>query len=677
MKTKKQTLDVFLYRFLLFSDKLENLYLVNRNEFSKEWIEKKISLAKQSLSIYKFGNDLVLNKENNRLYFFYLDLIMSKLKHSIFTETPKSEKLDIFPFIFKEDIYYTAKRLYEIKNYKDFDIDFQRLVFKLFLMYDFIFYKENGVFTRFKLNKTLFYKVKNVFKFKNNGFRMFGSNLIKNYLNDTLNFYGKRTTNPYKEFVEAAQNKQVFPIEPLSYYLAYKIWKFSKMIRSTLEFKDLKERENYKIEFYKKIHDYISYSLDNIQQFYGKKINNLQYFSNMAKIDFKILDDIMKDILKDYQQEDYNYEKYYKNENFYFNEEKEFDIGDILKFTINNKSYEKYKFYRVLENNKVTVEDITALCEALISNEKTLKDYDLIAMARGGILPAHIINVIKKLNKVVYIFSSYPYISILPRTLFSKSHRVIVIDESIKSGFSFKLFAIYKKRLLSYKTSSFDEIKFNYKLFSFVDFIDFNSDKSMYNLKKIADIKVEKEENDKEILKIQNTKTIKLFKLFDWKKYFNYLEQIIEPKKLKEIVKINNRLDVTRLLSLSDYYFYIGSQFAKYVFKNKKSNNIILFSTTDEGRGLCFATAFALKSLYPDEELNIVLDPSVAIKNKKEGIFFIDMTIDSMFTINRSFELDFDDKEKLYLNKALVIFASKKAKQDLGNKIISLDNLRE
>ena len=55
------------------------------------------------------------------------------------------------------------------------------------------------------------------------------------------------------------------------------------------------------------------------------------------------------------------------------------------------------------------------------------------------------------------------------------------------------------------------------------------------------------------------------------------------------------------------------------------------------------------------------------------------MSCDTMFTIKRCFEMDFnDDKEKLNsLKKAFVIYASEEAEKNLGNKIYFIDKLRE
>ena len=157
---------IYLNYFLKYSKNLEGLYLVESDEYSKEWINKKSFLAKQALTLYKYGNELIINKfydneEDSRYYFFLLDMIFSKLKRSIFTETPKTEIFDVYTFLYKEDLAFTGERLKEYdRNDKLFDIEFQRFIFKSFLMFDFIYYKDDGIFTRYELNRELFEEVK-------------------------------------------------------------------------------------------------------------------------------------------------------------------------------------------------------------------------------------------------------------------------------------------------------------------------------------------------------------------------------------------------------------------------------------------------------------------------------------------------------------------------------------
>jgi len=667
---KKSISDLYLNYFLKYSKKLEDLYLINNDEYSKEWIDKKVLLSKQALSLYKFGNELILNKfknnlENVRLKSFYLDLIISKLKHSIFTETPKTELLDTYSILYKEDIAFTAQRLKTYNgNDKMFYIEFQRFIFKTFLMYDFIYYNNHGIFTRFKLDEKLFNSNRDIFSFNCSTFRDFGGDIIKKYLINTLKYYNINSNNPYKTLVELAKKDKIYTLEPFSYYLAYKIWKFSRMIRNTLEFLNQEEHKKHKDNFHIKIKDYMQKNLEVIDDFYNNKINNLKLFELFYEFDKPILEFLMKDILPEYK-ENFLENKFSEGKQKKYNDK---SLQDIMSKTIDNEVYKKYKFHRLLEDKNISIDNITYLVDRLsdcIDNEK-YNDYDIVAMLRSGILSAHMINVSKGLNKIIYMFSSYPYLSILPRTANSVNNKIVVIDESIKSGFSFRLFVMYKKKLLRL----YNNQNFKYKLLTFSNFLSFNKDDKNYNLDYLVDIKIVDKKLciDKDKIVINDVKS----NIFDW---YDFLDTIkdIDKDEFRKTAIVDNRLDITRILSISKCYFQIGKTFAKEIKNSQNSaDDIILYSSTDEGIALCYVTAFVFKTLYNDK--NIILGKEKAIENKQNGIYFIDMSIDTMHTIKRTFRIDFKDENFSYLNKALVVYKRKNIEiQD--NKIYSIDFL--
>jgi len=70
-------------------------------------------------------------------------------------------------------------------------------------------------------------------------------------------------------------------------------------------------------------------------------------------------------------------------------------------------------------------------------------------------------------------------------------------------------------------------------------------------------------------------------------------------------------------------------------------------------------------------------EKKVAKVLKEKKVFFIDMSIDTMHTIERSFKIDFNDENYNHLQKAFVIYVSKKAKENLKNKLYYIDNLRD
>ena len=97
-------------KFLKLSESLDNLYLIDRKRLSDEWIKFNTDLGKSIVELYQFSFNLY--KENNltykeaRFYSFYFDFLVSKPSNSIFTETPKEVKLDLFARSAKKYHYY-------------------------------------------------------------------------------------------------------------------------------------------------------------------------------------------------------------------------------------------------------------------------------------------------------------------------------------------------------------------------------------------------------------------------------------------------------------------------------------------------------------------------------------------------------------------------------------------
>jgi hypothetical protein len=153
--------------FLKYSKQLTALYQVKRNDYDKNWIDVKTSIINFILFLYKFSDSLFEDEkfnsetENIRFYAFYFDLILSKLRYSLFTETPKKSYIDIYTYTAKDIAFIREEILSYSKIDKDFEIDFQRFIFKIFLMYDFIFYGDSGVFARFELNENLYKEIEN------------------------------------------------------------------------------------------------------------------------------------------------------------------------------------------------------------------------------------------------------------------------------------------------------------------------------------------------------------------------------------------------------------------------------------------------------------------------------------------------------------------------------------
>jgi len=657
----KQINNLYLKEFLGHSEELTTLYHVDRNEFDKNWIKVKSSIANSILSLYEFTNFLFKNdkfeKQDIRYYTSYIDLILSKIRHSLFTETPKKSLVDIHTYTSNEIAYLGEELLNYSEINSDFDIDFHRFIFKTFLMYDFIFYDKNGVFTRFDLNKDLYNRIKkNTLQFKSaddNSFRDFGKDIIKNILLETLS---TETKNVYKTYVNKCEEKSIL-IEPLSYYLGYKIWKMAKIIQSTLEFYDDAEMINDKKEFDELFNKYLESSIKAIDDFYQGNTTNRDLFSTLGKLDRTILENkLLTSILPPYVSKNIKIDKVVSIEEY----RKSYDIKkvkpvkEIVQNMLSDSEHDRFKFYRVLANKTILIDDLAYLIEHMSHQIHKNDNMEIIGMLRSGVLLAHCVNITKNLNKPIYMFSSFPYISILSRTALSKNSNILLIDESIKSGFSAMLASLYKQRTMYLNGSSLHDYRISIN--TIVDFVDFPKENVEMSHTSLVSIK----SSNIEIDVSEDIPKYKIDKIFNWEKYFTDLK---EPKIDFDDIIINvggiNRIDITRILMNSHLLFSIAKSFAEKL-SEINEEKLILYASTDEGKILVDCTVLAYKALYKGKSKEFVLK----IKNAKEAIkngtklIFIDMSIDTMHTLTRSLKIDFNITEKdMFL--AMTILSSK------------------
>lgn len=689
MKIKEIT-NIHLVDFIKHSEKLTSLYQVQRDDYDENWIDIKTSISNSIISLYKFSNLLFFsnkfknNKNDLRFYAFYFDLILSKLRHSLFTETPKKSYLDIHTYT-AEDIAYIGEELLNNSELsKDFEIDFQRFVFKIFMMYDFIFYEENGIFTRFKLDASIYSKIKKeVFTFENkrdSSIRDYGKEIIENILSITIknqNYTYDDTKNIYENFINISidKNKEILLIEPLGYYLAFKIWKIAKVIQSTLEFKKTEDMQVEKEKFKNIFTNYLNESKDIISHFYDGKITNREFFHKMAILDKKIISEhLLVAILPAYKKQDFSLCQLNYNNNIQY-EVEENSLSGILDKMISNKEHDRFKFYRVLEDKNITISDIGYIIK-LLSNQMPSceEDFEIVGMLRSGVLLAHCINVSNSFNKPIYMFSSFPYISMLPRTALSTGDRIVFIDESIKSAFSTVLATLYKQR-----TNYFNNIStYNYttSVNTIVNFKNFKKSNLTIPYKSITTL----ESKDGKVENVNSTAeddTVAI-DIFDWCDYFKQLKSpSINFKDITININSIDRLDITRILADSHLLFQIAKVFAEKV-STIDDENIIIYSSTDEGKLLVDATIFAYKAMFPDKPKQFILNKKLARqKFKTSKLIFVDMTIDTLHTIKRALKVDFDTSIGK-LDLALTILSSQEAIDELSDNILlKIDMLRK
>ncbi len=712
-------------KFVMSASKLDELYNVKRDELDENWFEIKGNLAKAFEALYKFQLDIFSThpyfKEHSdeiRFWSFYFDLIASKLNYSIFTETPKNSLLDISMHN-SEEIANLCEYIYanDLSD-NEFRAYFMSLNIKIFLMFDFIFYKKNGVFTRFEYNKTIFTKIKNmkIFEYNNNGFiRKWSRNLIKEVLKQILeddeNF--EQDINDikiYQEFVKYSKDKRVL-LEPFSYILAYRLWKISRLISYKYETVKITERIRIKDNFKEEISNYVNDYLNLVAEFYDGNIENEIFYLKIFEIEKKfILNYVFKEIFNDYKTKDltlkqldnYNFKPtdFYKKEGIK-KEKIEYDLKKVITKMIDNEAEKKFKFRRVLEEKKyinktyLLLHILYKIVESQLNRKDTEnKKYlnNIVGLYKSGSFIAHCLNIYnfiiaKKEVRHIYHFVSFPYLSFHPRSLF-KGGNILFIDENRKTNFTLSTVELYRKRSVQTKKPYFEDgISKILTIAEFTNYkkVDFSDKKSKYDL---CDIVLKNDRFVVENIKLDEYMLNEIdFEKFNittvnWKEYFEYLSKnlsnILNYEELYKKCKVddNRLLDVNRLLADSHMFFAISTFFAQKInelFVN--IDKVALYSVNDTGSLMSNGIAFAYHSLFNDK--NFLLERENIIQSKDIPTIFVDLTVDTFYTLNNSLKID--RKTDGFIEKIFVIFANMQEAQEVGleEKICKIGRLHE
>ena len=686
MKEYKEIPNKYLKYYKEYTKKLDDLYYAKRDIFDEKWIDIKNAIAGSIASLYMYSLDLFKRKfiketqtQDFRFYGFYFDLILSKAKHSFFTETPKESIIDITG-AFNDKIVHRGLKLFQLDLFtKEFDIAFQKFIFAQFLMYDFIYYKEEGVFTRFRVDDNIFKRVVHLFQYNCDiSVRSYGKNLIVKYLNIFLKNQvesqdvEESISYIYKQFVEESKKQPKF-LEPFTYFLAFKVWKIAKLFQSTLEFENKYDRKNIENELKGKIKIYIEKNIDSITKFYEKAITNNQLLYHIHEEDRNLIKDfVFQKILVKYYDKGIKPLKTCVNYNDYLETtrtSRDVVLKDIFKKMISNKERERFRFDRILRDQEVRIEQIDSILQYLLQFVDE-KDVQFVGLLRSGILLAHCLNILKGNKSPVLMFSSFPYISILPRsrTLLDHKDKIVLIDESIKSGLTAVMASVYLNKLKKTFDAEFDVNK----LIVLADFVDFEkkpldlSYNALCNLKAVnGRILVDDTLIDQD--KINN---------FNWGAFFSDLKPTeLKIDDFRITIEGHHRLDVTHVLSDTIRLFQVARDFANKIKTLKKAGHskIILYATSDEGKVIVDAIIFAYKAIYPDEKIEFIVHKYKA-KHKLDEFYliFVDMTIDTMHTLKRSLKIDFEidlDTSRPELFKIFTVFCREDAATELGDKI--------
>lgn len=636
----------YLKKFLDTAEILENTQSHTIQRDSKSWYELLDNIGDSINTLYEFHTFLI----NNHSYFeakpyekqlcsFYMDMFISKIKHTFFTEYPQvpTEELSKNK---ASGIYINGLKLFENIDETVTQKTLFLFYYKIFLFYDFVYDKDTkkGKFTKFKIDKDKANKtielLKNIEMTSIKDFRKSLSKIIPKTINKQLELGFEDEKSPYEIYNSYLKND--YEIEPLSYFTIFKIWKISKFLQDKFEESDSKDLKDFEIKFLAETKNYIDKSVDIIEKSY--KNNSSDIFT---KETYSLDKEYMENIIYKYvhQKEEYLVKKEIEKIKVDIENKTSNIDSELLKDAIKNHILrcndleEPWKFNRIFENGRK--DNLLNLSYALYSLVKE-KDSTFVGLYKSGALLAHILNICDGLKDNVYLFTTFPYVAIHPRSfdIRDENKNFIIVDENYKTGFTNLIAKEYINRR---KKHSLD----------------------ILSLVLNSDYKQIKDEEIKTIGSIKN-KTLNIFDIdevscVDIEKICKYIKEnykkYIDDKFLRDFITIEKNgikeYDVTRVLSSSVVLFSIAYNFLDKLDNEKKE--VFFQAPTDSSRLIAEAIAFLSKILNFDYKFYFKYKDELQNAQK----VFIDLSIDSGFTMEYSTKRDLG--ESILYDKVFVI----------------------
>ena len=555
---------------------------------------------------------------------FYNNLVMSKMKYFFFREEPKKSLSDVDENLI-EEIYKIAKKITVLRDENQLKGTLANYYFFIFLLFDFLFTKDKtiliGYFTKFKTDKNRFIQIKDfILKQMNQvkdeeSFRNFSDEIIGHVIN---NYIGKDKNEQvsiksisdirivYKKFIELRRKNEKIYIEPFSYFIAYEMWKYGKLLHRLPDVDDIVAG---RVEEHKK---HLKLYFEIIEDAY-----------NSGKIDYNKIFDFQYRFINDVNK----FIKFDDIDRLSLPKKAKYSISlKKLQTPKNRKKRVNFHIDKMLAgyNDALSLTKLNYLLITLFSKIKTDENTALFGIYSSGAFLAHMYNFFNATNKEIILFKTFPFIDFQPvyaREDIVKHDNFIIFDDTIRTGFTFTLlknafFRTVKKELKKYTLAVVAKNRFLDELY-----LD-------YNMKFISSHYYDE------------------IQLFDYEVDVDFEQFVYEDVSLiiKDIVgDINNKIDYTLFLADTRLAFSIAYSMVKKIinlYELKNSNKKIdLFFTSSASKTLVLLVAYILRHKGYD----VVMD-SVKKHHFKVAI---DLTIKTKHTLKHSmaFIRDIDIKD--------------------------------
>ena len=649
---------------------LETKYHIKKNEISNRDYSFLKLIGQTVYSINSFNSLIIGDIEShihrrqnaqsdpdlaNSVFYnrFFNSLVASKIKYFFFREIPIINTNN--PFLDLDLVIYNSAKyiLSCFADYKGFTDRLKANLCKYFylqtLLYSFIYdkQKEKGAFLRFKYNKSIFEDLEKKITRdiasiqKEEELRLFGSSFISEiaryYIEKHNHGKGESCREKeilYRNLFQLQADDPDFYVEPMIYHLSDIIWKVDGMIQDDSEFFDENDKHHNDLEIINIIKTFVKDYLNiSLKMYNANKLDYITLYELENEFIIKIYDMLLrqKDVIEITAKFNALEELVAKNVAKTSPKiiDEKFNNGSTIRNALNKLRTQNeygFKLESLIEN--LTKEDLLALlilyCRTfradILTNEKTA----FVGFYKSGVFLGHLVNIVHKLHKPVWLFRCKPYVATHPihRDGEIDFHRIILFDESFKTGFTHSLYESYLVRNLPSASIS----TYLYCLFDFLfyDKITLSSHCSFSSLVKLNDnfIPVNKDELDF-LITVNHEDHIDL----------PDVEELSMEEVISELMKHSSdhgRLDLTMLLSKTKILFCLCNRFKELIIKHNYDNKqVLIISPSADGEILALVTAFLLKM----DGRDVAFYRDIASLTGDKMIVAVDLIIETGFSL--------------------------------------------
>jgi len=601
IKQYSQIIENILESSAMFEEKNKKI-LYKMNEESKEQEELLKNLKQIVENINELNSLLIVNhplissnKHLSQYFKFYNNLIASKMKHFFFREKPYGAIGDLDSSKTNK-IILLARKIIISENENTIKEDSVAYFLYIFLMLDFLYSKKErkGFFTSFKTNYVKYNKISEYIKKEleqlkgdEKKFRVFSSELIANVINQNMLLDGKDIIsiekqkdilNLFDKYIERNISEPI-NIEPITYYIAYDIWKHGNLLHRLPDNVDIIKDK------YEKYKAHITSLLSLFED--GYKNNNIPY-GNIFETQSNLISSIRKHI------------------NTYDSiPEKESTKKEFLKFCETKEVIERqesianYDIETLIQ--KVDIKYFNFILKSLFNDKAELKDNTaLLGSYSSGAFLAILYLLLSDKNIPVFLFKAFPFVDVYPivkKKQLKEYDNFLIFDDIARTGFTFSII-----KNLFYRLSGF-RLK-NYKLNVFKE-SKYHETKNIYSLN---------------LSKSYYPTTLEF-------SFNNTTEEKI-GEKISKLID-DKKIDFTFFLTDKYFIYYILVDMTNEILKRSGGKKIALYAPSPSGRVLMLLIAYLLKN-----QTRI----KIKINQKKEQVkeyykVAVDLSINTKFTI--------------------------------------------